>query len=298
VTAHNTYLAVFEDLGVVFGTLLIASIALLAYQTVKGATTRQSGTTVPCVVAGVAALVGVHALASSSLQIQAVTLTFAALLGAGVAQSVSSQPTVRTIGRVRFVTMMGVAACGLMIWKGCDIVGFRLAQGRAQDRAEAANAWASVPGVASYALNAVVSAPLEPINPQTVAHRLDEIGALLSVQPLASEHWLSLSGMRHLAAQPMEKVLAPLRLSFSTGPNEEEVLLQRAMFCVSMWEDLPADIQWRVAKDLGIPGFSDPDKTKLRTVLLAQPESVRTQVRDLLREQGGVSAESLSQLGL
>ena len=62
VTAHNTYLEVFEDLGLFFGALLIASIALLAYQTVKGVTTRQSGATVPCVVAGVAALVGVHSL--------------------------------------------------------------------------------------------------------------------------------------------------------------------------------------------------------------------------------------------
>jgi hypothetical protein len=298
VTAHNTYLEVFEDLGVIFGALLIACIALLAYQAMKGAATRQSDATVPCVVAGVTALVGVHSLASSGLQIQAITLTFAALLGAGVAQSVSSQPAVRTIRRVRFVTMMVIAACGLMIWKGCDIVGFRLAQARAQDRAEAATAWASVPGVASYALNAVVSAPLEPINPQTVARRLDEIGALLSVAPLASQHWLSLSAMRHLAGQPMEKVLAALRLSFSTGPNEGAVLLQRVLFSLSIWEELPGDIQWRVTKDLAVPDFPDPDKAKLRSVILAQPETVRTQVRDLLREQGSVSGQSLSEFGL
>jgi O-antigen ligase len=298
VMAHNTYLEVFEDLGLIFGTLLIASIALLAYQTVKGATTLQSDKTVPCVVAGVAALVGVHSLASSGLQVQAVTLTFAALLGAGVAQSVSSQPAVRTVRGARFVTVMVVAACGLLIWKGWEIVGFRLAQARAQDRPQAAKAWTSVPGIASYALDAVVSAPLEAINPQTVAHRLDEIGALLSVRPLASQHWLSLSAMRRLAGQPIEKVLAPLRLSFSTGPNAGEVLLQRAMFCLSLWEDLPADIQWRVAKDLAVPGFSDPDKAKLRTVISSQPQSVRTSVRDLMREQGAASAESLSEMGL
>jgi O-antigen ligase len=298
VMAYNTYLEVFEDLGVVFGAMLIASIALLAYQAMKGATNRKPDATVPCVVVGVATLVGVHSLASFSLQIQAVTLTFAALLGAGVAQSVSSQPAVRTIRTVRFVTTMVITACGLMIWKGSDIVRFRLAQARTQDRAEAASAWTSVTGVASYALNAVVSAPLEPINPQTVARRLDAIGALLSVAPLASEHWLSLSATRRLAGQPMEKVLAPLRFSFSTGPNEGAVLFQRVLFCVSIWEELPGDIQWRVAKDLAAAGFSDADKTKLRTVMLAQPESVRTQVGDLLREQGTLSPERLSELGL
>jgi len=296
--AHNTYLEVFQDLGFLFGGLLIASIALLAYQTLKGAIARQTDGTVPCVVAGVAALVGVHSLVGSSLQIQAVTLTFAALLGAGVAQSVSAQSAVRTVRGARFVTLIVVTACGLVIWKGWDIVGFRLAQARAQDRAEAARSWTSVRGVASYALDALVSAPLEPINPQTVAHRLDEIGALLSVQPLASAHWLSLSAMRRLAGQPMEKVLAALRLSFSTGPNEGGVLLERAMFCLSLWEDLPTDIQWRVAKDLAVPGYSDPDKAKLRTVILSRPQNVRTSVRDLMREQGAASAERLSEIGL
>jgi hypothetical protein len=169
-----------------------------------------------------------------------VTLTFAALLGAGVAQSVSPRRVVRTVRGARFVTIILVAACGLVIWKGWEIAGFHLAQGRAQDRAEALSPWTSVSGVASYALGALVSALLEPINPQTVAHRLDEIGALLSVRPLASQHWLSLTAMRHLAGQHMEKVLAALRLSFSTEPNEGEVMLQRALLCLSVWEDLPA----------------------------------------------------------
>ena len=46
---------------------------------------------VPRVATSVAILVGVQALVDFSLQIQAVTLTFMALLGAGVAQSESSR---------------------------------------------------------------------------------------------------------------------------------------------------------------------------------------------------------------
>jgi O-antigen ligase len=94
VMAHNSYLEVFQDLGVVFGAMLIAALAMLAYQTMKGATTRQSSATVPCVATAVAFLAGVHSLVDFSLQIQAVALTFAALLGAGVAQSVSSRVVV------------------------------------------------------------------------------------------------------------------------------------------------------------------------------------------------------------
>jgi hypothetical protein len=44
-----------------------------------------------CVAASVAVLLGVDSLVDFSLQIQAIAITFMALLGAGVAQSESSQ---------------------------------------------------------------------------------------------------------------------------------------------------------------------------------------------------------------
>jgi O-antigen ligase len=88
--AHNTYLEVFQGLGLVFGSMLVACVALLVLKCVNGAINRQDSMT-PRVAASVAILVGVQALVDFSLQIQAVTLTFMALLGAGVAQSESSR---------------------------------------------------------------------------------------------------------------------------------------------------------------------------------------------------------------
>jgi O-antigen ligase len=89
--AHNTYLEVFQGLGLVFGSLLVASVVLLVLRCVKGAMTRQTNETVPCVAASVAFLLGVHVLVDFSLQMQAIAITFMALLGAGVAQSESSR---------------------------------------------------------------------------------------------------------------------------------------------------------------------------------------------------------------
>ena len=89
--AHNTYLEVFQGLGLFFGSMLIASVVVLVLRCVKGATTRQMNETVPCVVASVAFLLGVHSLIDFSLQMQAIAITFMALLGAGVAQSESSR---------------------------------------------------------------------------------------------------------------------------------------------------------------------------------------------------------------
>jgi len=91
--AHNTYLEVFQGVGLLFGSMLVASVVLLALRCVKGAITRQQNEMMPCVAAGVAFLLGVHALVDFSLQMQAVAITFMAVLGAGVAQSESSRLT-------------------------------------------------------------------------------------------------------------------------------------------------------------------------------------------------------------
>jgi O-antigen ligase len=89
--AHDTYLEVFQGLGLLFGSMLVASVVLLVLRCVKGAVTRQSNETMPCVAASVAFLFGAHSLVDFSLQMQAIAITFMALLGAGVAQSESSR---------------------------------------------------------------------------------------------------------------------------------------------------------------------------------------------------------------
>jgi O-antigen ligase len=89
--AHNTSLQALQGLGLVFGSMLVASVGLLVWRCIKGAAARQMNETLPCVAASAAVLVGIHSLVDFSLQIQAVTLTFMALLGAGVAQSASSR---------------------------------------------------------------------------------------------------------------------------------------------------------------------------------------------------------------
>jgi O-antigen ligase len=89
--AHDTYLEVLQGLGLVFGSMLVASVCLLVWRCIKGAAARQRNETLPGVAASAAVLLGIHSLVDFSLQIQAITLTFMALLGAGVAQSDSSR---------------------------------------------------------------------------------------------------------------------------------------------------------------------------------------------------------------
>jgi O-antigen ligase len=89
--AHNTYLEVLQGLGLLFGLMLVASVVALVLRCVKGAMTREMNETLPRVAASVACLLGLHSLVDFSLQMQAIAITFMALLGAGVAQSESSR---------------------------------------------------------------------------------------------------------------------------------------------------------------------------------------------------------------
>jgi len=84
--AHDTYIEIFQGLGLVFGAMLIASVAVLVFDCLKAALKQKRAATIPAIAAGVSLLVGAHALIDFSLQIQAVTLTYMAVLGAGVAQ--------------------------------------------------------------------------------------------------------------------------------------------------------------------------------------------------------------------
>jgi hypothetical protein len=86
-------LEAFQGLGLIFGPILVATVAVLVWRCVKGAVTREMNQMLPCLAASIAFLLGAHALVDFSLQLQAIAITFMALLGAGVAQSESSRLT-------------------------------------------------------------------------------------------------------------------------------------------------------------------------------------------------------------
>jgi O-antigen ligase len=89
--AHNSYLELLQGLGVPVALLFLAAIVLLAGRCVVAALTRRHSITAPLAASAATVIVGLHAFVDFSLQIQAVALTWVALLGAGAAQSWSSK---------------------------------------------------------------------------------------------------------------------------------------------------------------------------------------------------------------
>jgi O-antigen ligase len=89
--AHNTYLELLQGLGVPVAAILIATVGSLIWLCVSGAISRRRFVTAPLAASAATAAVLLHAFVDFSLQMQAVAITWMALLGAGVAQSWSSR---------------------------------------------------------------------------------------------------------------------------------------------------------------------------------------------------------------
>jgi O-antigen ligase len=89
--AHNSYLELLQGLGVPVALLFLAAIVQLAGRCIFAALTRRDSVTAPLAASAATVIVGLHAFVDFSLQIQAVALTWVALLGAGTAQSWSSK---------------------------------------------------------------------------------------------------------------------------------------------------------------------------------------------------------------
>ena len=85
--AHNDVLETISDLGIPAGLAYIAAPVLLMLNCFAGCSRRRRDRVYPAVGFAASVAVGLHAFADFGLQIPAVAVTYAALLGAGVAQS-------------------------------------------------------------------------------------------------------------------------------------------------------------------------------------------------------------------
>jgi len=207
---------------------------------------------------------------------------------------------------IRLLTAIAlIAMSGLSVAQGWRIVHFSLATmniDSSEKRAEITNTWRAVPGLASIALQASLTDEIDPSDMMVAYRRRAILSELLSIRPLSSVDWFSLSGMQLVTNQSMEDVLASLKLSMLTGPNEGYVMTRRGVFGVSLWESLSPDLKSRVAYDLGPTLFphspaEGAEGGKLRAALSAKPEHVRKEIREALLATGLSPKEIEQRLG-
>jgi hypothetical protein len=187
-----------------------------------------------------------------------------------------------------------IATCGFLAAQGARIVRFSFAVANidaSEQRAEFIKAWSTVPGLASKALQTDLT---DEINPSVLAasdHRRQILSAMLSIKPLSSSDWLSLSGLQLVTDQPIEQVLESLKMSVLTGPNESYLTVERGILGVTLWDRLSPELKSRVALDLG-PMMAPrtpaegAGREKFRAVLFTKPRWVRNELREALLATG------------
>ena len=89
-TAHNTYLEHAVELGLPASAALYGGLFLLVAHCVRGVVRRRRDQAFPIAAVGATVLVATHALVDFSLQIPAIAVTYAAVLGIGCAQAIPS----------------------------------------------------------------------------------------------------------------------------------------------------------------------------------------------------------------
>lgn len=193
-----------------------------------------------------------------------------------------------------------IGICGFSVAQGSRIARFSLVNVHAsENQAEILSTWAAVPGLASTALQTQLAGNINPSDLKAANDRREVLSAILTIRPLSSIDWLSLSGMQLLTDQPVEQVLGSLELSVVTGPNEGHVMAERGMFGVSLWESLSPDLKRRAALDLAPIIFprtpaEGAESEKFRAVLATKSELVRSELRkDLLTT--GLSPKDIEQ---
>jgi hypothetical protein len=190
-----------------------------------------------------------------------------------------------------------IGICAFAAVSGWNIAHFSLAMMEADSSKKRAEArvWTSVPGIASTARQAEMLDKINPSDLTAANERRETISAFLSIRPLSSYHWVLLSSVEFATAQRMDDVLDALTLSVLTGPHENYIMVQRAIFGLSVWEDLPPHLKTRVAVDLTAEKITE--KANFRAVLSSKPQVVRNELRKTLLAQG-VPPKDVERLGL
>ena len=88
--AHNTYLEILLEVGVLGAVLIIGIHLYLVALMIKGVLLRKRGFIFPCIGVAATALIAVHSVVDFSIQIPAVAATYWLIMGAACSQSFSS----------------------------------------------------------------------------------------------------------------------------------------------------------------------------------------------------------------
>jgi len=159
--------------------------------------------------------------------------------------------------------------------------------------------WAVTQGIGilrSDAARASASrAPADIATMDGLHQREEALSQALRARPMGSQNWASLAAVRNALAMTPGSVDGAFLMSALTGPNEAEVMAQRALLGLAIWDKASAGTRARALTDLC--GLNVTDPSRLRLLLSARSESTRAEIRGGLVDHG-CTGRAIACLGL
>ncbi len=201
---------------------------------------------------------------------------------------------------------------GVAVYGGTELVGFErvatpliadVAAKRATQPIDSSmqpfvSTWADVTGVATRARRLSLQIVLTEA-PQDTAALEQAMSQLAENSPTIVSAWLALAETRAARDAPMESVLAAFRMSALTGSHEGYMMMQRAIFGLEHWMELPEPDRRTAIRDL-LATVSLPELgrgQRYRRILAAKPAAEQDNIRAALIASGATK-DVLQALGV
>ena len=217
-------------------------------------------------------------------------------------------------GRILSPSALGlVVVFAVTAYVGANIVAFERLEGRlaGEEIVSSAGAgqgsisgavpnWKNTSGVAARARSLSLDIVLAKTPGDTAA--IDNaLRELAEGSPTSVAAWQALVAYRDVTGAPKESVLAAFRMSALTGSHEGYFVMQRAIFGLEHWTDLPEVDRRIVMRDV-LATALDWDfgrrGQRYRAILAKKSDAERDDIRTALTTTGLASSEVLQALGM
>jgi len=269
--AHNTYLENAFELGIPAAVALLAAIGWIVHATARALRRRRGSALYPCLAIAATVLVGAHALLDFSLEIPAVAVTYAAMLGVGCARAPMRSARARrrrsagwrrrrggpgialtAAAAALLLVLAGPRAAALLTALPVKLAELQMDAGRAPgpealeraiEAGHRAVGWSDDPGIWSTlgAAELILAAQprLPPATRQRHLARADSaLRRTLARAPANPVAWTRLAQALLVQGGEPATFSQALALSVLTGPNHTTLLPLRSMLAASAWDRL------------------------------------------------------------
>jgi hypothetical protein len=194
---------------------------------------------------------------------------------------------------------------GVVVYGGAELVSFeRVADpliadavaSRATQQVDSSmqpfvSAWADVTGVAKRARRLSLQIVLTE-TPDDITALEQAMSQLAENSPTMVSAWLALAETRSARGAPRESVLAAFRMSALTGSHEGYMMMQRAMFGLEHWTELPEFDRRTVIRDLlatvSVWEHLGNARQRYRRILAAKSAAEQDDIRAALVASGAI----------